>query len=287
MLYIIDKYNFKGCIEAAMPDEVRTKYTGLTLKEFRDSKNNPNLITITVEEFELLRDKYKKSLITSLKEITEGDFYAVFKEQKIYTGMLERGFACFFFGESHGWNIYNCYCDVNGRYYMATKKASISRYELEQEAKDLYRKDNPLKKVIILEYNYASENIELYEYLEKQYIKDISELFDQDTCKIRIRGYDYPFIKIKTDNKVFIVYSDVEYDVERKELETILFLFFSDDYAEHFEKKYSCGVIIQKAVSLLKNGDKAHSLSGNIKEISHNKNYNIMKKKYKNIEKVA
>jgi len=230
MLYIIDKQNFNGCIETSMPDDVRTKYTGQTLKEFRQSKNNPSLITVTVEEFELMRDKYKKSLVTPLKEIPEDEFYAMFKEQKIYRGTLDKGFACFFFGESHGWNVYNCYCEIGGRYYKGTKKACITRKELEEEV---------TPKVVVLEYNVVVENTKLYCYLEENSISDVSELFDSDTCKIRIRGYDYPFIWIKDGQKTYIIYSDVEYDIERKELETILFLFFSEGFEEHFTKKYS------------------------------------------------
>jgi len=40
-------------------------------------------------------------------------------------------------------------------------------------------------------------------------------------------------------NPKFIIYWDAEYDIERKELETILFLFFSDGFEEHFTKKHS------------------------------------------------
>ncbi len=36
-----------------------------------------------------------------------------------------------------------------------------------------------------------------------------------------------------------VIYIDVEYDIERKELETILFLFFSEGFTRHFEKKHS------------------------------------------------
>lgn len=239
MLYIIDKNNFEGCIEASMPDDIRTKHSRLTLKEFREMKNNPNLITVTIEEFELMRDKYMQALITSFKEITEDEFFGVFKKGKLYKGWLEKGFACFFFGDSYGWNIYDCYCEICGKYYTAVKKIGITRKELEEEARNFKDKNNPSQKVTVLEYNQTSENIELYSYLKKYGIKDIAELFDQDTCKLRIRGYDYPFIKIKGGDKEFIVYSDVQYDIERKELETILFLFFSDGYKEHFTKKYS------------------------------------------------
>jgi len=239
MLYIIDKNNFEGCIMASMKDDIRTDHSRLTLKEFREMKNNPDLITVTVEEFELMRDKYIQTVITSLREITEDDFYTVFKEQRLRTGTLDKGYTCFFFGESYGWNIYDCYCEVSGRYFTGKKQTGITRKEIETEVRQLNKPEKPGKKVVVLEYNSTPENIDLYSYLEKYDIKDIDELFDRDTCKIRIRGYDYPFICIKSDSIIFIVYSDVEYDIERKELETILFLFFSDGFEEHFTKKYS------------------------------------------------
>jgi len=230
MLYIIDKNNFNGCIEASMADDLRTDYSHLTLNEFREMKNNPNLITVTVGEFELMRDKYIQTLITPLKEIPEDSFYNIFKVQKINTGFIEKGFACFLFGEYNAFGIYDCYCEIHGKFYMGKKSKNITKNELEQEINGT---------VIVLEYNTATENIELYNYLQEHTISDISELFDQDTCKIRICGYDYPFICIRHGNITFIIYSDVEYDIERKELETILFLFFNNGFKEHFTKKYS------------------------------------------------
>lgn len=239
MLYIIDKNKFEGCIEAAMPDGLRTKYAKLTLEELKASKNNPDLITVTVEEFEQMRDKYIQTLITPLSEISEDEFFGVFKEQKLNTGTLDKGFACFFFGEFNSFGIYDCYCELLGKYYTGKKKGDITRDQLEEEVKSLNVKERPDKKVIVTEYNNSSECRELYEYLEKYKIADVMELFDQDTCKMRIEGYDYYYIKIEYDKVIIVVYVDVQYELERKELETILSLFFSEGFEEHFTKKYS------------------------------------------------
>lgn len=239
MLYIIDKDKFEGCIEASMPDGVRTKYTNLTLKEYRELKNNPRLITVTPEEFELMRDKYEKTLITPFHEISEDQYYGVFREQKLYTGTLDKGFACFFFGETIGFNIYDCYCELGNRYYTGKKKNGITRDEIEEEIKLLNQKGKPGKRVIVTEYNDSGDCIELFNYLEKYGIKDVIELFDHDTCKMRIRGYDYYYIKIECNEVILVVYLDVQYQVERKELETILFLFFSEGFEEYFTRKFS------------------------------------------------
>lgn len=239
MLYIIDKENFSGCIDARMPDGVRTKYTKLTLNQYRELKKNPNLIAVTVEEFELMRDKYIQSLITPLAEISESEYYETFKERKFNAGGIDKGFACFFFGELNTFGIYDCLCELNDKYYTGKKKNTITRTQIEEEVKFLNQKDRPRKKVIVTEYNLASECIELYGYLDKFAIRDVMELFDGDTCKMRIGGYDYYYIKIDYDGVVIVVYLDVQYEIERKELETILFLFFSDGFTLHFEKKYS------------------------------------------------
>ena len=238
MLYIIDKNNFDGCIVTTMPDDVRTKYTNQTMKEFRESRNNSNLITVTPEEFELMRDKYKLTLLTPFKEITEDEFFGIFKKEKINTGTLEKGFACFFFGEFNSWGIYDCYCEVESRYYMGKKIISITRQQVEDEVKLLHTENN-LKNVVVLDFYGSLENDALCRYLDKYDMKDIGELFDQDTCKIKIKGHDYPFIKVESNEGIFIIYWDAEYDFERKGLETILFLFFSDGFEEHFTKKHS------------------------------------------------
>lgn len=99
--------------------------------------------------------------------------------------------------------------------------------------------DKTIKNVVVLDFYHADENDALCRYLENNDIKDIGELFDADTCRIKIRDDDYLFIKIEDDNDIFIVYWDAEYDIERKELETILFLFFSEGFEEHFTKKRS------------------------------------------------
>lgn len=238
MLYIIDKENFEGTIEASMPDGIRTEHTRMTLEEFRNMKNNPRLITVTPEEFELMRDKYIQTLTTALVEINEDEYFSAFRRRKLYTGTLDKGYGCFFFGEYTAFGIYDCFCDVNGRYYTAKKSIGITRKEIEDEVirLDAQGKDNT-ERVAVIEYNDAPGNAALVNYLEKYNIFDIGDLFDSDTCKIRIRGYDYPFIKIEEGANEFIVYSDVEYDIERKGLETILFLFFSDGFEGHFTKK--------------------------------------------------
>lgn len=239
MLYIIDKNNFEGCIQAQMPDGVRTKYTRLTLSEYRDLKKNPNLIVVTVEEFELMRDKYIKSLITPLVEITENEYYEIFKVREFNTGEIDKGFTCFFSGELNTFGVYNCLCELNDRYYMGKKKNTITRSQIEEEVKLLHQKDKPHKKVIVIEYNHTGDCMELYNYLDKFEIRDVMELFDQDTCKMQIGGYDYQYIKIEYNGVIIVVYLDVQYEIERKELETILFLFFSDGFTQHFEKKDS------------------------------------------------
>lgn len=119
------------------------------------------------------------------------------------------------------------------------KSIAITRNELEKEVDRPDNNGTLQKQVVVIEYNYTSENTELYEYLEKYDIRNISGLFDNDTCKIKIRDHDYPFIRIESERTVFIIYSDVEYDIERKGLETILFLFFSDGFENHFTKRYS------------------------------------------------
>lgn len=239
MLYIIDKNKFEGTIEAQMPDGVRTKYTKLTLNEFRNLKNNPDLITVTPEEFEIMRDKYTQSLITLLKEIGEDEFFEVFKNRKISNGTLEKGFAVFFFGEYNSLGVYDCYCIVKEKYYAGKKSMGVSRNELEKEVEILNNKRQTQQKVIVLGIGESSDNIQLHNYLEKFNINDVAELFDKDTCKIRIREKDYFFIKIDDDGVIIVIYMDVEYDIERKELETILFLFFSEGFTLHFEKKHS------------------------------------------------
>ena len=239
MLYIIDKSRFEGCIEAQMPDGVRTKYTKLTLNEYRKLKNNPNLIAVSVEEFELMRDKYRQSLITPLREIGEDEFFEIFKNRKNSNGTLEKGFAIFYFGEFNSLGNYDCYCIIDKKYYAGSKSMGVSRNELENEAEILNNKSEIQQKVIVLEIGDSSDNIQLHNYLAKFNINDVAELFDKDTCKIRIREKDYFFIKIDDDGVIIVIYMDVEYDIERKELETILFLFFSDGFTLHFEKKYS------------------------------------------------
>lgn len=239
MLYIIDKENFEGTVEVSMPNGIRTKYTGLTLKEFRELKNNPRLITVTPEEFELMRDKYIDTLITPLREINEDEYFGIFRERKLYTGTLDKGFACFFFGEAIGFGIYDCFCELDNRYYAAKKKISITRKEIENEVRVIEAQEKPRKEVFVYDLESSSHDTILFSYLRQHYISNLTELFDQDTCKIRIRGYDYPFIRIGYEDKVFIIYIDTLYDIERKELETILFLFFSDGHENHFTKKYS------------------------------------------------
>lgn len=238
MLYIIDKQNFEGTIEARMPDGIKTQHSKLTLAEFRTVKNNPDLITVTTEEFEMMRDRYIKTLITPFSETSEEVFFGIFKEEKIKTGILDKGYACFFFDKTVGFSIYDCYCEVKGRYYTAKKVLGITRKEIEDEIKQLYKEKNT-KNVIVLDFYGSLENDELCRYLDKYDIKNIAELFDHDTCKIKIREHDYLFIKIEEDNNLFVIYWDSEYDIDRKELETILFLFFSDGFEEHFTKKYS------------------------------------------------
>lgn len=239
MLYIIDKNRFKGCIEASMPDRLRTKYSRLTFNQYKESKNNPNLITVTVEEFERMRDRYIKTLVTPLVEISENEYYGAFKKEKLSKASLDKAFACFFLGEFHAFGIYDCYCDLDGKYYSGRKSNTITCSELEEELKLLNQNTMPGKKIIVTEYNHTSECIELYNYLQKYKIEDVIELFDQDTCKMRIGGYDYYYIKIEYEGIIMVVYVDVQYEIERKELETILFLFFSQDFEKHFTRRFS------------------------------------------------
>ncbi len=57
--------------------------------------------------------------------------------------------------------------------------------------------DKTIKNVVVLDFDHADENDALCRYLDKNDIKDIGEMFDADTCKIKIRMMTIFLLKSK------------------------------------------------------------------------------------------
>ncbi|WP_165026719.1 hypothetical protein [Dysgonomonas sp. ZJ279] len=233
MLYIVDKDSFTGCIVARMSDDKYINGTALKFETYKHQKQLPGLITVTLEEFERMREEYILSLQTVFKEIQQAEYYNLVNTLKIKRHSLNQNFAFFFLeSDESAFNVYTLCVRYDNKYYCAQKDKNLT----EEEIRSLidYR-----KQLFVFDVESASHSVELFNYLEDNDISDIFDLFDSNPDKIKLNGTDFPFASVADKNNRYIVYIDIEYNIDRKELEKILLRFFSENILGFFESKYS------------------------------------------------
>lgn len=128
-LYIIDPLQFKGQIVNTMtskegvPQYVDYMKEPTTLEQYREKKNNPNLIALTWEEFEAKHYRpYLDSLCGEFKEETEEEYWDALEclPPKRWT-TREDGDEFFFVGECTTADLYSCHVKKGDKYFTALR----------------------------------------------------------------------------------------------------------------------------------------------------------------------
>lgn len=118
------------------------KYTGLTLEEYLERKNNPNLVVTTWEIFEEnIYKPYLASLQGNFEEITEDQWeynLGCVPPKKWHN--VEQGINVFWVGECYTANLYKlCICLTNGkkqRYFTALRAITLNDEKIKEQLKE-------------------------------------------------------------------------------------------------------------------------------------------------------
>lgn len=129
MRYVIDSRFYRGYTVVIMHDDVHNDNDKReTLKDIRNRHNNPHLIAIPPERLELINRRYRESIITPFREITEERY------RELYNCMPPRR-ACgdiFFVGEPVYSDLYPFCFATNGKFYCGERSIRLSTEELRQ-----------------------------------------------------------------------------------------------------------------------------------------------------------
>lgn len=133
MKYIIDSRYYRGFIRGIMHND---GYIGNdkenTLETLRTQENNPHLIAITSERLQALNKRYRASLITPFREITEERYHDLLNcvpPRRMYGDN-------FFVGEETYEDLYPFCFAVNGKFYCGDRSIKLSVGELTQLIKE-------------------------------------------------------------------------------------------------------------------------------------------------------
>ena len=153
-LYIYDKveaiktgqvetvtYSVNGVQYAAYSGE-SYESPDLTLEQYLEKKNNPNLIASTWEVFEEnIYKPYLASLQENFKEITEEQYFYNLEcvpPRKWHN--VEQGIEVFWLGECYTANLYRlCICLTNGenkKYYAALRPITLSDEKIKEQLRE-------------------------------------------------------------------------------------------------------------------------------------------------------
>lgn len=92
-------------------------------------------------------------------------------------------------------------------------------------------------KTTILNWENATENIVLSDWMQENEIKDVLHLFEGDPDIMNINGYKLLFIDLELNKEErIVIYLDAEYKATNEEIENRLLLFYQDNFQEYFEK---------------------------------------------------
>lgn len=129
MKYVIDSRCYRGYTVAIMHNDVHNDNDKReTLKGIRNRHNNPHLIAITPERLELINRRYRESIITPFREITEERY------RELYNCMPPRRASgdTFFVGEPVYNDLYPFCFAANGKFYCGERSIRLSTGELIQ-----------------------------------------------------------------------------------------------------------------------------------------------------------
>lgn len=127
-LYIIDPTNFNGQIVNSMsskegtPQYVDYMENPTTLEQYKEMKENPNLIALEWEDFEKnYYIPYLDNKCGEFKEETEEQYWDALEclPPKRWTKM--EGGEFFFLGECYTADLYSCHVKIDGKYYTALR----------------------------------------------------------------------------------------------------------------------------------------------------------------------
>ena len=92
-------------------------------------------------------------------------------------------------------------------------------------------------KTTILNWENATENIVLSDWMQENEIEDVLHLFEADPDIMNINGYKLLFIDLELNKEErIVIYLDAEYKATNEEIENRLLLFYQDNFQEYFEK---------------------------------------------------
>lgn len=234
MLYVIDTESFNGYIVAKMDDNKYINFTALKLETYKKNRGLPGLKAVTAEEFERMREEYIYSREKDFQIINEEEFYIRINEGICKRHFLSKEFVLFYLtsGEDIAFNIYPLYVRYKDKYYASQKHIGLS-------IDDMLCYIKKRKTLHVFNLEDAGHSVALFNYMERQGISDVADLFDTQPDKLRLKGSDIYFTRIEDQYDRYVIYSDTAYKVNGEEVEQLLLRFFSDNYQSFFDRKYS------------------------------------------------
>lgn len=127
MRYVIDSRYYRGSTVVSMHDGLHNDNDKReTLKGIRNRHNNPHLIDITPERLELMNRRYRESIITPFREITEGRFHELLN---CLPPLRMNRYSFFAGGEIYD-DLYLFCFTANRKYYCGERSIRLSAEEL-------------------------------------------------------------------------------------------------------------------------------------------------------------
>lgn len=96
------------------------------------------------------------------------------------------------------------------------------------------------KRIMVCSLEDAAHDMELFDYMAENQIPDIIDFFcDTEADKLQLDGNIILFTRIETLQSDIIIYWDSNYESDENQIKEILSRFFSPDFRDYFEKRFS------------------------------------------------